>query len=61
MVHRRHIFVAFAVALATTAACSSPHDLVILGGRVIDPETGVDAPRNVGIRDGSVVSLGEEV
>ena len=32
-------------------------DLVIAGGRVIDPETGVDAIRNVGIRDGTVAAL----
>ena len=59
LAHRRRTFAAFAVALAA-AACSSPHDLVILGGRVMDPETGLDAPRNVGIRDGAVVALGEE-
>ena len=27
-----------------------PFDLVITGGRVIDPETGLDAVRNVGIK-----------
>lgn len=35
-------------------------DLVITGGRVIDPESGLDAIRTVGIRDGSVVALSEE-
>jgi N-acyl-D-aspartate/D-glutamate deacylase len=33
------------------------HDLVITGGRVIDPETGLDAVRNIGIRDGSIVAV----
>ena len=33
-------------------------DLVITGGRVIDPETGLDAVRDVGIRDGAVAALG---
>ena len=28
------------------------YDLVIIGGRVIDPETGLDAVRNVGIKVG---------
>jgi N-acyl-D-glutamate deacylase len=28
----------------------SEYDLVIPGGRVIDPETGLDAVRNVGIK-----------
>ena len=29
---------------------NSDYDLVITGGRVIDPETGLDAVRNVGIK-----------
>ncbi len=33
-------------------------DLAITGGRVIDPETGLDAVRDVGIRDGAVAALG---
>ena len=36
-----------------------PLDLVITGGRVIDPETGLDGIRNVGVRDGSIVALTE--
>lgn len=36
-----------------------PLDLVIAGGRVIDPETEFDAVRNVGIRDGRVVVVTE--
>lgn len=31
-----------------------PHDLVLLGGRVMDPESGLDAVRNVGISDGKI-------
>jgi dihydroorotase len=36
---------------------SDPHtgfDLVILNGRVIDPESGLDARKNIGINDGSI-------
>jgi N-acyl-D-aspartate/D-glutamate deacylase len=33
------------------------YDLVIEGGRVIDPETRLDAVRNVGIRDGKIASI----
>ena len=29
-------------------------DLVINNGRVMDPETGLDAIRNVGVRDGKI-------
>ncbi len=36
------------------------HDLVILGGRVMDPESGLDAPRHVGIRDGVIEALTQE-
>jgi N-acyl-D-aspartate/D-glutamate deacylase len=38
----------------TTIAAGQQYDLVIEGGRVIDPETGLDAVRNVGIRDGKI-------
>jgi len=35
-------------------------DLVVEGGRVIDPETGLDGVRNVGIRDGTIVRVSAE-
>lgn len=35
-------------------------DLVIEGGRVIDPETGLDAVRNVGISDGKIARISPE-
>lgn len=34
-------------------------DLVIAGGRVIDPETGLDALRSVGTRDGSIAAISD--
>lgn len=36
-------------------------DLLLTGGRVIDPESGLDDVRAVGIRDGRIVYLGTEV
>jgi dihydroorotase len=33
------------------------YDIVLIGGRVIDPETKLDAVRNVGIRDGRVAEI----
>lgn len=44
------------VACLTAAACgpSTTYDLVIANGRVMDPESGLDAVRNVGIRAGRV-------
>ena len=36
------------------------YDLVLEGGRVMDPETGLDAVRNVGIRDGKIARISTE-
>ena len=53
--------------IATTclslAACAreqaSPYDLVVANGRVIDPESGLDAVRHVGIRGGTIAIVSE--
>ena len=34
-------------------------DLVIRGGRVIDPESGLDAVRDIGIRDGRIALIAQ--
>lgn len=34
-------------------------DSVIVGGRVVDPETGLDAVRSVGIRDGAIAAISD--
>jgi len=39
---------------------AADYDVVIAGGRVMDPESGLDAPRHVGIRDGRIAALSEE-
>ncbi len=59
-----------AIALITLASAAIPSalagssdaefDIVITGGRVIDPETGLDAIRYVGIRNGQVIALSEQ-
>jgi len=33
------------------------YDVVVAGGRVLDPESGLDAIRNVGIRDGRIAAI----
>lgn len=38
----------------------SSHDLVLQNGRVIDPKTGLNAVRNVGILLGSIVRISTE-
>ncbi len=50
----------FFLALSTTIVCAQQYDLVLEGGRVMDPETGLDAVRNVGIRDGKIVRISSE-
>lgn len=51
--------------MAVAAACSSPpqpsesYDLVVANGRVIDPESRLDAVRHVGIRGGRIEALSE--
>ena len=49
----------FFVALffAGTLASAQQYDLVIEGGRVMDPETALDAVRNIGVRDGKIASI----
>jgi N-acyl-D-aspartate/D-glutamate deacylase len=39
---------------------SQQYDLVLEGGRVMDPETGLDAVRNIGIRDGRIARITTE-
>ena len=52
----------FSLSLLLTPAIASAQqfDLVLEGGRVMDPETGLDAVRNVGIRDGRIVRITSE-
>ncbi|HET6931479.1 MAG TPA: amidohydrolase family protein [Candidatus Acidoferrum sp.] len=53
------------LALRTPSVPVSPadqgaFDVVISGGRVMDPESGLDAPRNVGIRAGKIAEISEK-
>ena len=45
---------------ATGAPDSTTLDVVISGGRVMDPESGLDAIRNIGIRAGKIVEITEK-
>ncbi|MGB7731343.1 MAG: amidohydrolase family protein [Candidatus Acidiferrum sp.] len=57
---RKLIFFLFFLALSTPIVSAQQYDLVLEGGRVTDPETGLDAVRNVGIRDGKIVRISSE-
>jgi N-acyl-D-aspartate/D-glutamate deacylase len=51
-----------AFAVSTLVGACGPaesYDLVIAGGRVIDPESGLDAVRTLGIRDGHIAAIVE--
>ena len=54
------IFSLLFLALSTVIVSAQQYDLVLEGGRVMDPETGLDAVRNVGIRDGKIVRISHE-
>jgi len=57
---RKLIFSLCFLAASTAIVSAQQCDLVLEGGRVMDPETGVDAVRNVGIRDGKIVRISSE-
>jgi N-acyl-D-aspartate/D-glutamate deacylase len=52
--------VARQAAAGGSADSGGPYDVVIANGRVMDPESGLDAVRNVGIRAGKVVAVSEK-
>src|SRR5580693_7449253 len=56
---RRLIFLCL-LGFSTSFVAAQQYDLVIEGGRVIDPETGLDGVRNVGVRDGRIVRVTSE-
>ncbi|MDH3960189.1 MAG: hypothetical protein OET55_02825, partial [Desulfuromonadales bacterium] len=49
--------VAFCSAVLVPPALAQDYDLVILNGRVIDPETRLDAAMNVGVKDGTITII----
>ncbi len=51
---------AAALALPTPGTAQERYDIVLAGGRVMDPETGLDAVRNVGINGSTIAAVSEE-
>jgi N-acyl-D-glutamate deacylase len=51
------MFLAISMALTLVPAQAKDYDVVILNGRVMDPETNFDAVRNVGIKDGRIATI----
>lgn len=54
---RKLIFSLCILTFWATTAAAQQYDLVLEGGRVMDPETSLDAVRNVGIQDGKIVRI----
>ena len=48
------------VLCATTSLAQAPYDIVLRGGRAIDPESGLDGVRNIGIVAGRVAAISGE-
>ena len=48
-----------AALLCGSSLLAQDYDVVIQNGRVIDPETGLDAIRNVGVKDGRIAAISE--
>ena len=46
--------------LVVNAQPGSEYDIVLVNGRVMDPESNLDAVRNVGIRDGKIAAISAE-
>lgn len=54
------IFSLTLLAFSSINAPAQQYDLVLEGGRAMDPETGLDAVRNVGILDGKIARIAAE-
>lgn len=66
--HYHSILIRFVTSICLWVACvgfadssnGEDYDLVILNGRVMDPETMLDAKRNVGVKEGTIVAITTE-
>jgi len=54
------LVLALAFVLPVSVSAEETFDIVILGGRVMDPETSYDAVANVGIKDGRIAAVTKE-
>ena len=51
------LVIGLSVVSMSSAVAAETYDLVILEGRVMDPETRLDAVRNVGVKDGKIAVI----
>jgi len=45
------------IVMSSGTAADEPYDVAIVNGRVMDPESGLDAVRNVGLRAGKIAAI----
>jgi N-acyl-D-aspartate/D-glutamate deacylase len=53
----RRLFLFFLLLMLSGPVLAQQYDLVLQGGRVMDPETNLDAVRNVGIKGGTIAAI----
>ena len=49
------------MSMVSTVSAADTYDLVILNGRVMDPETRLDAVRNVGVKEGKIAAITKDL
>jgi len=52
---------AFLLWAAAAAVAQQPYDLLLKGGHVIDPKNGIDAVRDVAVKDGRIAAVAAEI
>jgi len=56
---RSLLLLAACTGLFASFSCAQDYDVVLTGGRVMDPATGLDARRTVGVRGGKIAAISE--
>ena len=56
----QRVMIIFTLAVTSVSVSAQTYDLVINDGRVMDPETNFDAVRNVGIRNGRILTITQD-
>jgi hypothetical protein len=57
MIKRSRLIILLALVVVSAPTFAKEYDVVLLNGRVMDPEINLDAIRNVGILDGRIARV----
>nr|MCU0256481.1 hypothetical protein [Vicinamibacterales bacterium] len=58
---KRLAFLLIAIGVASVGYAQTSYDLLIKGGHVIDPKNGIDAVRDVAIKDGKIAAVAADI